>query len=156
LQENIPRGAVLECVVLDEENFFKNRLRCPLPSFYKKKLQTGLKKEKTRRHSLMLSVLGRDSEPSPLGRPRKGELAIGMINSHIPQIHAPSLMLETRGGHVVRADITELEEPDEWRNMPLRSNTGNKAQNDKSTEDDDDSQADSEASKNNEDDLHER
>jgi predicted RNA-binding protein with RPS1 domain len=156
LQENIPRGAVLECVVLDEENFFKNRLRCPLPSFYKKKLQTGLKKEKTRRHSLMLSVLGRDSEPSPLGRPRKGELVIGMINSHIPQIHAPSLMLETRGGHVVRADITELEEPDEWRNMPLRSNTGNKAQNDKSTEDDDDSQADSEASKNNEDDLHER
>ena len=33
--------------------------------------------------------------------------------------HAPALMLELRGGYEARCDITELDEMDEWENMPL-------------------------------------
>ena len=124
LKENVPCGAVLECAVLDEEQWCKNRLSCPLPPYYKKKLQNGLKKEKTKNASQILSLLARNIGSSELKKPSEGELIIGMINRHIPQVHAPSLMLETRGGYLVRADITELDEPDEWTNMPLGNSIG--------------------------------
>jgi S1 RNA binding domain len=119
LAANIPLGAVLECRVLDRELWFRCRMSCPLPSFYLKQLKKGLGKKDLDHNSLYLSVLACDAQSRVPSRPSEGDLVIGRINRSLPQIQAPSLMIELRGGFVGRCCITELNEPDEWTNMPL-------------------------------------
>jgi hypothetical protein len=52
-------------------------------------------------------------------KPSRGDILIGRVNRNIKQTNAPSLMIELPGGYVGRCDITELEEVDDWENMPL-------------------------------------
>lgn len=52
-------------------------------------------------------------------KPVSGDLLIGRVNRFIRQHHAPALMIELPGGFLGRCDITELEEIDDWENMPL-------------------------------------
>ncbi|KAG7347708.1 30S ribosomal protein S1 [Nitzschia inconspicua] len=120
LPSNLPLGAVLECLVLDREQWYKNRISCPLPLFYRNQVKKSLDKEGVDHNSLFLSVLECETKASKISSiPSEGDLVIGRINRSLPQIHAPSLMVELRGGFVGRCCITELDEPDEWSNMPL-------------------------------------
>jgi len=74
-----------------------------------------------------LSVLGADqnmSQKEKSKKPVRGDLVLGRVNRFIKEHHAPALMIQLPGGYLGRCDITELEEPDDWDNMPLgRSDT---------------------------------
>ena len=118
LEANIPTGAVLECVVLNTNGWYDNRLKCPFPSFYQKNMLEA-KEKHSKDASLNLSVLANNSGSLQFSTPSKGELIIGRANKGLPSIHSPSLMLDLRGGFVARCCITEVEEQDEWENMPL-------------------------------------
>lgn len=69
--------------------------------------------------SLFLSVLSCSAENNFPSLPSEGDLVVGRINRFVPQMQAPSLTIELRGGFVGRCCITELDEPDEWLNLPL-------------------------------------
>jgi hypothetical protein len=56
---------------------------------------------------------------SKVAKPARGDLIIGRIHRGLKQALSPSLMLALRGGFVGRCCITELEENDEWENMPI-------------------------------------
>jgi len=83
---------------------------------------------------LLLSVLTCESTSKEIPKPTVGDLVVGRINKAIKPALAPSLMLDLRGGAVGRCCITELDEPDEWINMPLGQSTKNGAMK---TDDDD-------------------
>ena len=52
-------------------------------------------------------------------KPTRGDIVIGRIARTMRSTLPPSLMLALRGGYVARCCITEIEEVDEWANMPL-------------------------------------
>jgi ribosomal protein S1 len=54
--------------------------------------------------------------------PEKGGILIARVNRFLSPVGHPSLMLDLRGGFVGRCCITELDEPDDWENMPLGQN----------------------------------
>lgn len=54
-----------------------------------------------------------------LAKPLRGDLVVGRIQRSIQPIHPPALMMELRGGFLGQCCITELEEVDEWVNMPI-------------------------------------
>lgn len=62
-----------------------------------------------------LSALDSDKKT----KPARGDIMIGRVNRNIKQTNAPSLMIELSEGYIGRCDITELEEVDDWENMPL-------------------------------------
>jgi len=95
LQSNVPLGAVIKCCVTKLQ--FKNTSKDPF---------------------ILLSVLVCESQSIKIPKPICGDLVIGRINKSINSVAAPSLMLDLRGC-VGRCCITELDEPDEWDNMPL-------------------------------------
>lgn len=95
LESNVPLGAVIECIVV--------------------KLQA---KRASEDPFLLLSVLACESNSTHVPKPSSGDLVIGRINKSLDPVLAPSLMLDLRQGKG-RCCITELEEPDEWENMPL-------------------------------------
>lgn len=60
-----------------------------------------------------------ESPLKPYLKPKRSALVVGRVNRVAKEQRAPSLMIELPGGHLARCDITELEEQDEWGNMPL-------------------------------------
>ena len=56
-----------------------------------------------------------------LDKPKRGDLLVGRIQKSLRATLPPSLMVSLRGGYVGRACITELDESDEWTNMPIGS-----------------------------------
>jgi len=52
----------------------------------------------------------------------RGDILIGRVNYTVEQQRAPALMLGLYGGFLARCDITELDEGDDWSNMPLGRN----------------------------------
>ena len=66
--------------------------------------------------TLYASVLRVGSEAKDQHKPN---LLVGRIDRQLSAKDGPALMLTLRGGHTARCCITELEEPDEWMNMPL-------------------------------------
>eukprot|EP00535_Pseudo-nitzschia_heimii_P011047 CAMPEP_0197198668 /NCGR_PEP_ID=MMETSP1423-20130617/33486_1 /TAXON_ID=476441 /ORGANISM="Pseudo-nitzschia heimii, Strain UNC1101" /LENGTH=2088 /DNA_ID=CAMNT_0042652503 /DNA_START=105 /DNA_END=6374 /DNA_ORIENTATION=- len=121
LTSNVPLGAIVECMVI--------------------KLQA---KRSSEEPFLLLSVLACESNSVQVPKPSNGDLVVGRINTSIDSIFAPSLMLDLRQG-IGRCCITELDEPDEWENLPLRQNNHVKSDhadeavddNDGTNEDDD-------------------
>lgn len=72
------------------------------------------------REGVRLTLLDNTSkDPKKSRKPIRGDTVIGRINRFIKQQRAPSLMMELSGGYLGRCDITELEENDDWENMPL-------------------------------------
>lgn len=65
-----------------------------------------------------LSVLSKDVK-SKVKKPSRGDIVIGRVNRNMRPTHPPALMIEFLGGFIGRCDITELEENDDWENMPL-------------------------------------
>ena len=89
---------------LDQALVLGQRLKCHIVDQPNKKDNDGY----------MLSHL-----ESEISKPVTGDVVVGRVNSKMRQILPPSLMINFRGGHSGRCCITELEEPDEWENMPL-------------------------------------
>jgi rRNA biogenesis protein RRP5 len=65
-----------------------------------------------------LSLLSNENE-STAKKPTRGDIVVGRVNRNMKQTHSPALMIEFQGGFCGRCDITELEENDDWENMPL-------------------------------------
>ncbi|VEU43270.1 unnamed protein product [Pseudo-nitzschia multistriata] len=95
LESHVPLGAAIECRVIKVQS--KGASKDPF---------------------IMLSVLACETKSAQIPKPVAGDLVIGRINKDMKSVLAPSLMLNLRGA-VGRCCITELEEPDEWVNMPL-------------------------------------
>jgi len=95
------------------------------------------RKEGAYKQVVQLSALGDTTKP----KPARGDIIVGRVNRNIKQTRAPALMLEFPGGRIGRCDITELEEVDDWENMPLgrAKSDGDKVEDD---EDDHDGQRD--------------
>ncbi len=120
-------------ILNDMNKYFKigGKIQC-------KVLQNGAKKGQYKQ-IVRLSVLACKQTPnSKNGKPSRGDTTIGRVNRNTKQIRAPSLMVEFRGGHLGRCDITELAEIDDWENMPLgRSGKENEKDTNEEEEDDD-------------------
>lgn len=58
-------------------------------------------------------------EETKSSKPSRGVILIGRVNRNLTQVNAPSLMVQFPDGSLGRCDITELEEVDDWENMPL-------------------------------------
>ena len=70
-----------------------------------------------------MSALACESQSIKIPKPVKGDLVVGRINRSVKSVVSPSLMLDLRG-YIGRCCITELDEQDEWKNMPLGNNIG--------------------------------
>lgn len=81
------------------------------------------KKDKSQfKQGVRLSLLGVNQKKTGENRfkkPVRGDLVVGRVNRFIKEHRAPALMVELPGGFLGRCDITELEEIDDWENMPL-------------------------------------
>ena len=109
LKRSVPIGCRLECKVLDKATW-RSRMS---------KYNHGRSRNmKGKEEAPFLSVLYRTTNANA-SKPTRGDLVVGRINRSISVTAAPALMLHLRGGFVGRCCVTELEEPDEWINMPL-------------------------------------
>ncbi len=122
LQANVALGTTIECMVL--------------------KLQA---KRASEDPFLLLSVLACEANSTKIPKPVGGDIVVGRINKSLDQVLAPSLMLDLRQG-VGRCCITELDEPDEWENMPLgQKKTEKTNENNEDMVDDNDDESDDES-----------
>jgi len=98
--------------VLNKEEWRKMRAKYSLPH--------PRKDEETSVNTIpFFSFLQRSCIPNGISKPKRGDIVVGRISRSLPSMLAPALMLELRGGYVGRCCICELEDPDEWTNMPL-------------------------------------
>jgi ribosomal protein S1 len=117
----IPVGSRLRFCVVDGKHWRETRSKCPHVT------SRVRKEQKSKDHSadtVFLSVIRGDPELqdaclAPQPKPSRSDCIVGRVNRSLHQILSPSLMLDLRGGYVGRCDITELDEVDEWLNMPL-------------------------------------
>jgi len=119
---NLPRyfkiGDRINCAIMNKKEWQKNKswgLRIP-------KLKTDERSNSSKINdppllSLRLALNGSGS--IEIQKPKRGESIAGRINNAMRLYRPPSLMLEIRGGFRGRCCITELDEPDDWVNMPL-------------------------------------
>jgi S1 RNA binding domain len=107
-------GARLECMVIDEEKWNKRKAQAT-DSLRNRNADTNISS------GVYLSIMCDPSSDKPyeIPKPVKGDLVVGRVQRSLKSVNAPSLMLELRGGCVARCCISELEEMDEWSNMPL-------------------------------------
>jgi len=122
LESYIPVGAVLECQIINKNDWYKAREKCPLGSHYLENLKRRQKNDSNKGLYPLVSLLAReaaDKNTKKISIPAVGDMIIGRIDKSLPPSFAPSVMLDLRGGHLGRCCITEVEEPDEWVNMPL-------------------------------------
>jgi ribosomal protein S1 len=115
LEAYFPVGTRLECIVMDKVAWRK-RENWGSKAFQGK--SDEVRRTTNKAETPYLSFLLAQGTTS-LEKPKRGDIAIGRINRKLRLYRAPSLMLELRGGYHGRCCITELEEPDEWTNMPL-------------------------------------
>lgn len=111
-----PVGAILECCVMDKTAWKRRQnwgVRAP-------KLKADDEHKNSKDANIpFLSVLLAQRDASKIEKPEKGQLVVGRINRSTRLYRAPSLMIDLRGGYHGRCCITELEEADEWVNMPI-------------------------------------
>jgi hypothetical protein len=115
LEAYFPIGTRLECIVMDKVAW---RKRENWGSKTSQENQDGIQRKRSKSETPYLSLILAQGTAT-MEKPKRGEITIGRINRKIRLYRAPSLMLELRGGYHGRCCITELEEPDEWTNMPL-------------------------------------
>jgi len=104
-------------------------------------------KSKTKvQHMLHLSAIHYQKKTKKT-KPTRGELTMGRINTKISSSRPPALMIDIPGGYTGRCCITELNEVDDWENMPLGKHLytqhQNKEDGDKDELNDDESAAES-------------
>ena len=52
-------------------------------------------------------------------KPKRGDLVVGRINRSLETVKGPALMMSLRGQYIARCCLTELNEKDDWVNMPI-------------------------------------
>jgi ribosomal protein S1 len=109
LEQAFPVGSRLECSVLDKMAWIKLTA----------KLYGTAKKDEKKKSDVPLLSLLHDGDDSTTSKPIRGDLVVGRISNSLQALHAPALMFELRGGYVGRCCITEVDEVDDWVNMPL-------------------------------------
>ena len=102
-----PKGCRLECTVMDKS--------CVSSKLFKKKGDNGVGDQNATGHFVNVSLLAGDK----VVKPAISSLVAGRVNHHLRATDPPSLMLDLRGGYAGRCCITELEEVDDWANMPM-------------------------------------
>lgn len=112
LSKHFPVGARLHCTVLDKLRWRKLTAQGS-NSFSSKEGDLDYDPQ-----TVFLSVLC-DGNICNQTKPLRNDLVVGRIQRSMKSVNGPALMMELRGGYVGRCCITELEEPDEWFNMPL-------------------------------------
>jgi ribosomal protein S1 len=117
LRSKVDVGARLRCRVMDEKHWRETRSKCPVLRQHGGK--EGKDKESGGTVFLSLLLANEESTGAKQSKPARGDLVIGRISLKLPNALAPSLMMDLRCGFVGRCCITELEEVDEWENMPL-------------------------------------
>jgi hypothetical protein len=136
-------GLRVKCLVMDEKQWHANRAKCPFAS-QNQQSWADRKSKQAKKPQLILSVIACEEESTDIAKPARGDLVVGRINKSLRQTLPPSLMVELRGGFVGRCCITELDEVDEWENMPLgrmpepgqtKKDTENKAEDDEDSMD---------------------
>lgn len=118
LQKYFKVGDRLDCIVMNKKKWQKHRgwgLR--IPKLNTEERSKASKVNDTLILSWLLSLNGSDT--TGILKQKRGELIAGRINNSMRLYRPPSLMLELRGGFRGRCCITELDEPDDWVNMPL-------------------------------------
>jgi hypothetical protein len=114
-----PLGARVECCVMEKDQWVKNTHRGSKASDGHDE-QDSNKVKKHEGDIIFLSLLRvHEDESSKVVKPVRGDLIVGRINRKMQQQRSPALMLDLRGGFMGRCCITELEEVDDWCNMPL-------------------------------------
>eukprot|EP00980_Cylindrotheca_fusiformis_P000877 scaffold232_cov91-Cylindrotheca_fusiformis.AAC.2 len=127
IESHVAVGSKITCCVMDETQWNENRAKNMNQSNEKKIVHDE-------RTNHMFSVLAFEGD-SKVVKPVRGDLTIGRIQRGLKQALSPSLMLALRGGFVGRCCITELEEHDEWENMPIgRVNQEEEEEKDKTKE----------------------
>ena len=140
-------GMRLKCRVMDDQQWHAIRAKCPFASQHQKSLKDR-KSEQAKNPKLFLSVIACEEESASISKPGRGDLVIGKYNKALRSTNAPSMMVSLRGGYLGRCCITELEEIDDWENMPLgrmdeprktesNSDDGNTKENDQDSMDED-------------------
>jgi hypothetical protein len=110
LSKHFQVGACLECAVIDKSEWLKLSARAGHP----------LAPEDDLSQNVFLSLLCTStSECKIQAKPCRGDLIVGRIQRTMKPFVPPALMLELRGGYLGRCCITELNEVDDWVNMPL-------------------------------------
>jgi hypothetical protein len=117
IKSYFPLGVKVDCRVIEEESW--------------RKRHGSSVEDKTNDHSdgrdvvYLSAILAAETESSEevsvlkTKKPVRGDLIVGRINRKSHEHRAPALMLELRGGYKGRCCITELQEMDDWTNMPL-------------------------------------
>jgi ribosomal protein S1 len=119
LPSYFPVGSKLRCQVMNKQVWQKKK------HWGEKMRQLADDGEETKKSTLesnevpflSLLLVGLDEDFN--SKPLRGDLVVGRVNHSLRQQRAPALMLELRGGFTGRCCITELDEPDDWINMPL-------------------------------------
>lgn len=120
LSAHFPVGARIECTVIDKVAWLKLKAKA-MQSFNPRDAEDADPR------TIFLSLIQESSEEQKTQtKPARGDLVVGRIRRSLKPIGPPSLMLELRGGYLGRCCVTELEEVDEWTNMPLGHASENK------------------------------
>jgi ribosomal protein S1 len=125
MEETLVLGQRLKSCVIDQAKFYEARSKAPN--------QKHAKSSDDSESYMLSTVLAQRALDHAFSKPVTGDIVIGRLNSKVRQLLPPSMMVDLRGGYIGRCCITELEEPDEWENMPL----GRPDQDEDDEEDDD-------------------
>jgi len=124
IESNYKVGTRLSCCVMEKSNPEKTPLR--------HQLQRDDHDNNTKEHNaLELSVLlaEEQSNAKQAGfkptKPQRGDVVVGRINKKMRVLGPPALMLNLRGTFTGRCCITELNDMDDWANMPLGKDPSN-------------------------------
>ena len=132
-----PRGSRVECTTMDKAGWDSKR---------SKYIHSGNRKSRNAKTDVVFLSLVGAAAKSAGAKPSRGDLLVGHINRSLPVLNPPALMLDLRGGYIGRCCITELEEPDDWTNMPLGRETANHHEDQKESGDNKDNDDDSDSS----------
>jgi len=108
LSSHISIGSKIQCTVMDQKQWNENRAN---NSNQNKKTAATSK-------LLLFSILAEDDD-SEVSKPTRGDLIVGRVQRSLKQAQSPALMVALRSGFVGRCCITELDENDDWSNMPI-------------------------------------
>jgi ribosomal protein S1 len=111
-----PLGARIQVCVMDKDHWVKTKHRSHNEAeTTEKDKSSGFVYVSV----LQANEMNQDDSSMQIPKPIRGDLIVGRINRKIHPQRAPALMLDLRGGFVGRCCITELDEVDDWVNMPL-------------------------------------
>jgi hypothetical protein len=111
-----PLGARIQVCVMDKEHWAKTKQRSHNEA---QTTETDKSSGLVYVSVLQANEMNQDDSSLQIPKPIRGDLIVGRINRKIHPQRAPALMLDLRGGFVGRCCITELDEVDDWENMPL-------------------------------------